>query len=515
MAQKMGAGLGKRSLLFGSLPGPARRGSGEAREKRLILGSMLALIPRPLLPCLREGRIRYKGPFEAGAARRFPSFGAAESNVMWTAKETMRALRGERAVIVAQWLTNAQTRLWHLDKQLFTRKGAAAHCASETLGCLLAYFEKLEPTAEAAPETAAPLPDPHANLPADPPAQDDAPVGTIPPPAPAPGVFAQFAALQNCGEYWCDLPVCAADLRALLELLAAEVREALLRRGADEPTLTYHLGLFCLVIADAAMRRDARAEQELAVYREEMLVAQHLASRFLGNASHELRTPLTAVLGFAELLQEDTYGELNSEQQTAVGHIENSARNLLEIVNNLLDLLHIRAGKLTLRYHRIVVGSLLQEIHKILSPLADRKKVSFDLELADNLEPIEADENILRHIVYHLLSSSLRATPAGGAVRLRAEQSGTNLVLTTEDTAVHLPPEAVANMAAPFPRIENSPARGFEGWEVGLPLVRRYVDLHDGNLDIESQPESGTIFRITLPMSQPKGAARVEESPAQ
>ena len=417
----------------------------------------------------------------------------------------MRALRGERSAIVTQWLADAQTRLWHLDKQLFTRKGAAAKCAAETLNCLLAYFEKQAPSAEAAPESAAPLPGSADS--------SEPPVGTIPP-DPAPGVFAQFAMLQDCGEYWCDLPVCAADLRALLELLAAEIREALRRRGADEPTLTYHLGLFCVVMADAAMRRDVRAEHELAMYREEMLVAQHLASRFLGNASHELRTPLTAVLGFAELLQEDTYGDLNHEQQVAVGHIENSARNLLEIVNNLLDLLHIRAGKLTLRYHRLVIGNQLQELYKILSPLAERKKVAFALELADNLEPVEADENILRHIVYHLLSSSLRATPAGGSVRIRAEQIGTNLVLTTEDTAVHLPPEAVANMAAPFPRIENSPARGFEGWEVGLPLVRRYVDMHGGNLDIESQPESGTIFRITLPMSQPKGAVRVEEGPS-
>jgi len=426
---------------------------------------------------------------------------------MWTAKETMRALRGERSAIVARWLAEAQTRLWHLDKLLFTRKGVAAQCATGTLGCFLTFFEGAEALSAVSPEGAAPVSEmpPAAAIPS-----PDAPM----PPAPDPGVFAQFAALQNCGELWCDLPICAADLRSLLELLATEIQAGLRRRGADELTLTHHLSLFCLVMADAAMRRDVRAEQELAVYREEMLVAQHLASRFLGNASHELRTPLTAVLGFAELLQEDTYGDLNSEQQIAVGHIENSARNLLEIVNNLLDLLHIRAGKLTLRYHRLVVGTQLQELYKILSPLADRKKVTFELELADNLEPVEADENILRHIVYHLLSSSLRATPAGGAVRMRAEQIGNNLVLTTEDTAVHLPPEAVANMAAPFPRIENSPARGFEGWEVGLPLVRRYVDLHGGTLDIESQPKSGTVFRITLPMSQPKSAVRVEESPA-
>ena len=428
---------------------------------------------------------------------------------MWTAKETLRALRGERAVILAQWLAAAQTRLWHLDKLLFTRKGAAAQCATETLTCFQTFYQDDKSETPARADSAdAPSPAVLAD-------HAESIASPLPPdPAPVTEAFARFAALQNCGGPWCELPVCSADLRVMLELLAAEIRAGLARRGADEDTLDYHLGLFSMVTADAALRRDLRAETELAVYREEILVAQHLANRFLGNASHELRTPLTAVLGFAELLQENTYGDLNAEQQTAIGHIENSARNLLEIVNNLLDLLHIRAGKLTLRYHRLVVATQLQELHKILMPLAQRKKVSFELELADNLETIEADENILRHIVYHLLSSSLRATPAGGAVRFRAEQVGTNLLLTTEDTAVHLPPEAMANMAEPFPRIENSPARGFEGWEVGLPLVRRYIDLHGGTLDIESLPESGTVFRITLPLSQPKSAARVEESPA-
>ncbi len=419
---------------------------------------------------------------------------------MWTEKETARALRGERTAIVAQWLAAAQTRLWHLDKALFTRKGAAAHCASETLACLITFFQE-DKTETADADTT----DEKNAEPAPPSAQDSAAS------VPASGAFSRFATLQNCGDAWCELPVCSADLQALLELLAAEIQAGLQRRGAEQDTRDYHFGLFCMITTDAARRRDARAEQELAIYREEMLVANHLASRFLGNASHELRTPLTAILGFAELLQEDTYGVLNPDQQTAMGHIENSARNLLEIVNNLLDLLHIRAGKLTLRYHRLVVGTHLQELYKILTPLAQRKKVTFELELADNLGPIEADENILRHMVYHLLSSSLRATPAGGTVRLRAEQMGQNLLLTTEDTAVHLPSEAIANMANPFPRLENSPARGFEGWEVGLPLVRRYVDLHGGTLEIESKPEDGTVFRILLPLSQPKGVVRVEE----
>ena len=415
---------------------------------------------------------------------------------MWTAKETLRALRGERSAMLSLWLEAAQTQLWHLDKGLFTRKGAAARCAMDTFACFVAFYQAL---ADAPPPSTVP--------PAETPAPDEASGAT-----PATQAFLRFAVLQNCGETWLSLPVTLDDLQRLLELLAHELAQGLRRRGSDEATQDYQMGLLCMVASDAMRRRAARAERELAEYREEMLITQHLANRFLGNASHELRTPLTATLGFAELLQEDTYGELNDAQRTAVGHIENSARNLLEIVNNLLDLLHIRAGKLTLRYHRLVIATQLQQIYEILQPLAKRKNVSFELELADNLETIEADENILRHIVYHLLSSSLRATPAGGRVLLRAERSGPNLALTTEDSALHLPPEAIANMETPFSRLENSPARGYDGWEVGLPLVRRYIDLHGGALDIESLPERGTIFYVTLPLARPKNTPRPEEA---
>ena len=102
----------------------------------------------------------------------------------------------------------------------------------------------------------------------------------------------------------------------------------------------------------------------------------------------------------------------------------------------------------------------------------------------------------MRHIIYHLLASGLRSTPSGGEVVLSAERSAEALVIRTHDTALHLPPEAVANMMAPFPLLENSPTRGYEGWEIGLPLVHRYVELLQGTMELESLPERGTTFTI-------------------
>ncbi len=236
----------------------------------------------------------------------------------------------------------------------------------------------------------------------------------------------------------------------------------------------------------------------------EAALTQHLAGRFLANASHELRTPLTAILGFSELLLEDTYGPINDAQRTALGHIEESAHTLLEVVNNLLDLLHIRAGNLVLRYRMIDIADILQSLHNVLSPLSVRRGVRFRLQLTESLGQIEIDEKILRHIIYHLLASGLRSTPSGGEVVLSAERAAEALVIRTHDTALHLPPEAVANMMAPFPLLENSPTRGYEGWEIGLPLVHRYVELLHGTMELESLPERGTTFTIQLPLHRPK-----------
>ena len=236
----------------------------------------------------------------------------------------------------------------------------------------------------------------------------------------------------------------------------------------------------------------------------ESALTEHLAGRFLANASHELRTPLTAILGFSELLLEDTYGPLNDAQRTALGHIEESAQTLLEVVNNLLDLLHIRAGNLVLGYRLIDIADVLQSLHSILSPLSARRGVAFRLELPADLGQIESDEKIVRHIVYHLLASGLRSTPAGGEVTLTAERTPDALLIRTHDTALHLPPEAVANMMGPFPLLENSPARGYEGWEIGLPLVHRYVELLQGTIRLESLPERGTTFTVSLPLKRPK-----------
>ena len=317
---------------------------------------------------------------------------------------------------------------------------------------------------------------------------------------------AQSEPLAACAEQLAQLPVSWADLRSMLRALAFQMRrtEGECDSPDKEKQTLFVDGLMEALSARVADIQIVRLEQQIASHQEQTLATQHLAERFLGNASHELRTPLTAIMGFAELLLEEVYGELTPQQAERVSNIENSAQNLNEIISNMLDLLHIRAGKLTLQYRPVDVASMLQHLYEILMPLAGRKNVKFDMELEADLGTVEMAENIVRHVVYHLLSSALRATPAGGEVTLAARRHASRLILEARDTALHLPPEAVDNMLSPFPRLENLPTRGYEGWEVGLPLVRRYVELHGGELRLVSLPDKGTVFTVLLPLTRPR-----------
>lgn len=412
---------------------------------------------------------------------------------MWTVQQAQSVLKKEKSQLVKNWKEDVHTRLWHLESALFAKHGAAMLCA-ETLLSLLSEGNTLDgvypPTHFSLFETMIAF---NTSV------SSTRPLSTAPIPLQSRDTEVNRA-YAACARDWVGLSVSLIDMRTVLECLNIQILATLEKENADAETLTAFNGIVSHLICAAAALRAQRTEHELDAQREEIIATQHLATRFLGNASHELRTPLTAILGFAELLLEAHYGEMPPVQQTALSHIDNSAKNLLEIINNLLDLLHIRTGKLKPHYRSIPLAALLENLYQILLPLSQRKEVTFDLDVNEDIGAIEADENIVRHIVYHVLASSLRATPKGGQVRLSARRDTNQVCIMMEDTALHLPAEALANMMNPFPRLENSPLRGYEGWEVGLPLVMRYVALHGGSLELKSLPETGTVFFVYLPI---------------
>jgi signal transduction histidine kinase len=456
---------------------------------------------------------------------------------MWTPRETVQALREDQSAILSEWQAAARERLWHLDRALFTRKGAATRCARVTIGTLIdlcqgsfsdllampagqaAEVERLAPVLnEEEPDEEEPEGEDEVENEGQNPGQAAAAPDSIreaPDRQTFESLFAEADEVRSCSprslletavrpasECWIGLPCAWSDTRGMLELLSDRLRDAIIARGADAETALCVDAVVSAIAASVADSRIRLIEREFAAHRQEYTVTQHLASRFLANASHELRTPLTAILGFSDLLLEESFGPINEAQQTAINHIENSAQNLLEVINNLLDMLRIRSGKITLQYRQVAVAPLLDAVFEILTPLSERKNVGFTKDVQADLGTIEADESIFRHIVYNLLASALRATPTGGEVRLRAQRIGAELVITTHDTALQLPPEALTHMSDILPKLENSPARGYEGWEAGLPLVRRYVELHDGALTLRSEPTGGTTFEVRVPVGR-------------
>jgi signal transduction histidine kinase len=304
---------------------------------------------------------------------------------------------------------------------------------------------------------------------------------------------------DRTAEKWASVPYAWTDVQKMLHLVGTCIDESLLSAGVDARAGGMCVIRMAALIELAASKRILKLEHELATIQEQAVLSQHLAGRFISSASHDLRTPLTAILGFTELLSEESYGVLTGEQANAVGHVYNSAQNLLEIVNNLLDIIQIQAGKLNLRCKRTEVAPVLTAVYGLLSSLAERRKVNFTIDVSNDLGAMNMDENIVRHIVYHLLSSALRSTPTGGTVSLSAERTPAQVTIITTDTALQLPREAIENMLGMVPLLENSPVRGYEGWEVGLALVRRYVELHEGSMEIENRAEQGTVFRVKLP----------------
>ncbi len=391
--------------------------------------------------------------------------------MMPLSKPAIAAFRGERAAILEGWRKKMEAETDPLSAHLFARKGAASLAAASTLDHLGHHFKAAYEGGERVLSRER---------------------------------VASFG--QDCALYWNEVTGLRGRITRPVLSLQDEVLNGLVRRGLENETLLAYQILFLEMGLFLEKRTVEGLQLEVDTLREEFAASHHIANRFLANSSHELRTPLTAVLGFSELLLEGNYGELTETQAPIVGHIENSAQNLLEIINNLLDVLHIRSGSLNLKREPVSIFSILTHICDILSPLSVRKQVTLVCSLQDT-GMIFADENIVRHIFYSLLSSSLRATPSGGEVSIQNRKAGENIEIEVTDTAFYLPQEAIQQLKEPFPLLENAPVRGYEGWEVGLPLALRYVEMHEGEIVIESQPHQGTCFRITLPIRPPAAEA--------
>jgi|SRR4029079_4437420 len=215
--------------------------------------------------------------------------------------------------------------------------------------------------------------------------------------------------------------------------------------------------------------------------------------------SHELRTPLNAIIGFSEVLSERLFGEMNEKQTEYVGDISESGRHLLNLINDILDLSKIEAGRMELDSSDFEIAATISNTLSLVRERAQRRSITLRSAVDPRLGKIHADERKVRQVLLNLLSNALKFTPEGGAIDVRAtaHDDGTEIAVT--DTGVGIAPEDQEAVFEEFRQV-GSTAKKIEGTGLGLAISRKFIELHGGKIWVTSQVGAGSTFTFTLPL---------------
>ena len=238
-------------------------------------------------------------------------------------------------------------------------------------------------------------------------------------------------------------------------------------------------------------------QRDLASSNEALEKGSRHKSEFLSDMSHELRTPLNAVIGFSELLLGDTYGQLAEPQRERVNDIATAGRQLLALVNDILDLSRIEAGRVELKIAAIDIRSSMDEAVALLQPIADKKKVKVEAILPQEALTVSADPDRVRQVMVNLLSNAIKFTPAGGSVEIEANQEDAMVRIEVRDTGIGISPDDARKLFSPFTQLEGGVNAGGAG--LGLSISKRLVGLMSGEIGVDSAVGRGSIFYFTLP----------------
>ncbi len=245
----------------------------------------------------------------------------------------------------------------------------------------------------------------------------------------------------------------------------------------------------------ARREHDARRDEEAA--RAELEVVSGHKSAFLANMSHELRTPLNAIIGFSDLLDSGMAGDLTDKQKEYVDDIRSSGHHLLSLINDVLDIAKVEAGRYELDLSRFPMSEAILESVRIMRDRAVEAGVDVQVSLDPGLGDIEADERKVRQIVLNLLSNAVKFTPRGGHVTVGASSMDGRFEISVRDTGIGIAPDDQERIFDEFIRTDG--AATAEGTGLGLALARRFVELHGGRIWVESALGRGSTFRFTLP----------------
>ena len=255
------------------------------------------------------------------------------------------------------------------------------------------------------------------------------------------------------------------------------------------------------ISAQKRMENQLRAKnEELARQNRRVEEANRAKNEFLANMSHELRSPLNGIIGFAELMHDGKLGPVSDQHKEYLGDILSSGKHLLQLINDVLDLAKVEAGRIGFRPEPATLSRLVREVAYVLRAIAAGKGVAIESDVPPDLDAVTLDPARFKQVLYNYLSNALKFTPEGGRVAVRIRPEGeASFRLEVQDNGIGIPEGEIPKLFTQFHQVDHSDARRYSGSGLGLVLTRRIVEAQGGRVGVESELGAGSLFHATLP----------------
>jgi signal transduction histidine kinase len=281
----------------------------------------------------------------------------------------------------------------------------------------------------------------------------------------------------------------------------------LLRRSSVRPFAPRQIDLAETFADQAAIAiENTRLLNEIQDKSRQLELAGRHKSEFLANMSHELRTPLNAIIGFSDVLEQRLFGELNEKQADYTHDIATSGRHLLDLVNEILDLSKVEAGRMELNRAEFVLAESIRAALAFIRERAAGHRIELVAMMPEDLGTVVADERKIRQVLLNLFSNAVKFTPDGGRIAVRARRTDAEIEVSVQDNGIGIAPEDQPRVFEEFRQVGKASDRSREGTGLGLTLAKRFIELHGGRIWIDSEVGKGTTFTFAVPVGSPAPA---------
>ncbi|MDQ3804710.1 MAG: sensor histidine kinase, partial [Acidobacteriota bacterium] len=253
---------------------------------------------------------------------------------------------------------------------------------------------------------------------------------------------------------------------------------------------------------ERANRQLEESNRELNEANAKLRELSELKEEFLALTTHDLRSPLTVISGVINFFTSGRLGDLTPEQKNMVSMMERNTQNLIELVNDLLDASKLESGTMRLDLASIDLGGLIEELREQMQPMAREKEIALEEAVPADLPPLRADRAKLRRVLVNLLSNALKFTPRGGRVMVVAAREDERVRVSVSDTGVGIPPEDLARLFDKYEQARSRATRSEKGTGLGLYITRQLVELHGGEISVQSEVGKGSTFSFTMPVAE-------------